>query len=159
MVLETEHETPTGRVRVVDCLALGHSRPMLVRLVEGVEGSVDMAVELIVRFDYGSIVPWVRTVDERWRAIAGPDGLELFTPVRLHGHGPTSSAEFTVAAGEQVPFVLGWFPSQRSAPRSRRRGRARRATPSRTGAVGRRAASTRARGASRCCVRCSRSRR
>ncbi|MDQ1381490.1 MAG: hypothetical protein QOJ71_2209 [Actinomycetota bacterium] len=111
MVLETEHATATGRVRVVDCLALGHSRPILVRLVEGLEGQVDMAVELIVRFDYGSIVPWVRQVEGRWHAIAGPDGLELVTPVRLRGHGVTSSAKFTVAAGEQVPFVLGWFPS------------------------------------------------
>jgi GH15 family glucan-1,4-alpha-glucosidase len=111
MVLETEHETPTGRVRVFDCLALGHSRPLLVRLVEGLEGTVDMTVELIVRFDYGSIVPWVRRVDDRWHAIAGPEGLELFTPVQLHGHGKTSTAQFTVAKGEQVPFVLGWFPS------------------------------------------------
>jgi len=115
MVLETEHETPIGRVRVIDCLALGHSRPLLVRLVEGLEGTVDMTVELIVRFDYGSIVPWVRRVDDRWHAIAGPEGLELFTPVQLHGHGKTSTAHFTVAKGEQVPFVLGWFPS--SAPR------------------------------------------
>ncbi len=112
MVLETEYTTPAGRVRVVDCLALGHSRPLLVRLVEGIEGSVDMQVELVVRFDYGAIIPWVRRVDDRWRAIAGPDGVELFTPVHLHGHGITSSATFSVAAGEQVPFVLGWFPSQ-----------------------------------------------
>ncbi|MCU1467474.1 MAG: hypothetical protein JWM72_3402 [Actinomycetia bacterium] len=111
MVLETEHTTSTGRVRVVDCLATGHSRPILVRLVEGLEGQVDMDVELIVRFDYGSIVPWVRQVEGRWHAIAGPDGLELVTPVRLRGHGVTSVAQFTVAAGEQVPFVLGWFPS------------------------------------------------
>jgi GH15 family glucan-1,4-alpha-glucosidase len=111
MVLETDHETASGRVRVVDCLALGHTRPLLVRLVEGLDGQVDMAVELIVRFDYGSIVPWVRRVDDRWRAIAGPEGLELCTPLRLHGRDLTSAAEFTIAAGEQVPFVLGWFPS------------------------------------------------
>jgi GH15 family glucan-1,4-alpha-glucosidase len=111
MVLETEHETDSGIVRVVDCLAMGHGRPLLVRLVEGVSGSVEMNVELVVRFDYGSIVPWVRRVEGRWRAIAGPEGLELYTPVRLHGRGQTSAAEFTVAAGEQVPFVLGWFAS------------------------------------------------
>ena len=111
MVLETVHETASGRVRVVDCLALGHVRPLLVRLVEGIEGQVELAVELIVRFDYGSIVPWVRRADERWRAIAGPDGLELYTPVHLEGRGATSAAEFTVAARESVPFVLGWFPA------------------------------------------------
>ena len=102
-------------MRVVDCLALGHARPLLARLVVGVEGHVDMDVELIVRFDYGSIVPWVRRVDDRWRAVAGPDGLELCSPVRLHGRGQTSGGEFTVAAGEEVSFVLGWFPSH--APR------------------------------------------
>ncbi len=111
MVLETEHVTATGRVRVIDCLALGHARPLLVRVVEGLEGRVDMTVELVVRFDYGSTLPWVRHVDDRWRAIAGPDGLELFTPVLLRGADRTSVAEFTVDAGEQVPFVLGWFPS------------------------------------------------
>jgi len=75
MVLETEHETTSGRVRVVDCLALGHSRPLLVRVVEGLDGQVDMAAELVVRFDYGSIVPWVHHVHDRWRAIGGPDGV------------------------------------------------------------------------------------
>ena len=111
LVLETEHTTTTGRVRVVDCLALDHERPCLVRLVEGIEGHVDVQVELVVRFDYGSIMPWVRRVDGRWRAIAGPDGLELATPVRLHGHDHTSIATFGVEAGDQVPLVLGWFPS------------------------------------------------
>jgi GH15 family glucan-1,4-alpha-glucosidase len=111
MVLETEHETASGRVRVVDCLAMGHARPLLVRLVEGLDGQVDIAVELIVRFDYGSIVPWVRRVDDRWLAVAGPDGLELSSPIRLEGRDLTSAAEFTIARGEQVPFVLGWYPS------------------------------------------------
>jgi GH15 family glucan-1,4-alpha-glucosidase len=112
MVLETEHTTATGRVRVVDCLAIGTPNPTLVRVVEGIDGEVEMAVELTVRFDYGSIVPWVRRVDGRWRAIAGPEGLELASPVRLRGRDMTSAATFTVAAGDQVPFVLGWFPSQ-----------------------------------------------
>jgi GH15 family glucan-1,4-alpha-glucosidase len=111
MVLETEHQTASGRMRVVDCLALGQTRPLLVRLVEGLDGQVEIAVELVVRFDYGSIVPWVHHVGDRWRAIAGPDGLELCTPVHLEGRGQTSAAELTVTAGDQVPFVLGWFPS------------------------------------------------
>jgi len=112
MVLETEHTTPTGRVRVVDCLALGEDRPTVVRLVEGLDGEVEMRVELVVRFDFGSIVPWVRRVDGRWRAVAGPDGLELVSPVRLHGRDHTSEATFTVGRGEHSPFVLGWFPSE-----------------------------------------------
>jgi GH15 family glucan-1,4-alpha-glucosidase len=116
MVLETEHETTSGVARVVDCLALGHARPLLVRVVEGLDGQVDMAVELVVRFDYGSIVPWVHHVHDRWRAVAGPDGLELCTPLHLHGRGQTSAADFTIAAGERVPFVLGWFPSSNPRP-------------------------------------------
>jgi GH15 family glucan-1,4-alpha-glucosidase len=116
MVLETEHATDNGRVRVVDCLALGLERPTLVRLVEGIDGTVDMDVELIVRFDYGHVVPWVKRVDEAWSAIAGPDGLELRSPVRLHGRDHTSTAALTVRAGEQVPFVLGWYPSHDPMP-------------------------------------------
>ena len=116
MVLETEHRTATGAVRVVDCLARGHARPTMVRLVEGVEGTVDMRLELIVRFDYGHIIPWVRRVDDAWHAVAGPSGLELQTPLHIHGKGNTTVAEFTVRAGEQVPFVLGWFPSNDPKP-------------------------------------------
>jgi GH15 family glucan-1,4-alpha-glucosidase len=110
MVLETVHTTPGGRVRVIDFLALDHARPALVRIVEGIEGSVDMHVELTVRFDYGSIVPWVHRVDGQWRAVAGPDGLELNTPVHVRGHDRTTTARFTIHSGEQVPFQLVWFP-------------------------------------------------
>src|SRR5258708_33889156 len=99
MVLETEHETTSGRVRVVDCLALGHSRPLLVRLVEGLDGQVEMAVELIVRFDYGAVVPWVRRADDRWRAVAGPDGPGLWSPGRWLGRAHTAAAAVRAAAG------------------------------------------------------------
>jgi GH15 family glucan-1,4-alpha-glucosidase len=110
MVLETIHETATGSARVVDCLALDQEFPTLVRLVEGITGTVDMHLELIVRFDYGSIVPWVRRVDGEWRAVAGPDGLQLVTPVHLHGRNFTTVASFSVDPGVRVPFVLSWFP-------------------------------------------------
>ena len=111
LVLETEHATESGRVRVTDCLARGTDRPTLVRLVEGLDGAVDMDLQLVVRFDYGSAVPWVRRVEGAWRAIAGPDGLELRTPVHLHGRQMSTVAEFPVSAGDKVPFVLGWFPA------------------------------------------------
>jgi GH15 family glucan-1,4-alpha-glucosidase len=111
MVLETEHDTDTGRVRVVDCLVPGRDRPLLVRLVEGMTGEVTMRMELIVRFDYGSIVPWVRQLNGAWQAVAGPDGLELRTPVALEGENLKTSAQFTVGRRDRVPFVLGWFPS------------------------------------------------
>ena len=97
MVLETEHDTPTGRVRVLDCLVMDRKRPLLVRVVKGLSGEVAMRVELVVRFDYGSIVPWVRTVDGVWSAIGGPDGLALHTPVDLHGEDLKTVGEFTVA--------------------------------------------------------------
>ena len=107
MVLETEHETTSGVARVVDCLALGHARPLLVRVVEGLDVQVDMAVELVVRFDYGSIVPWVHHVHDRWRAIAGPDGLELCTPLHIHGRGQTS------AGRDGYARMDGWMPALR----------------------------------------------
>jgi GH15 family glucan-1,4-alpha-glucosidase len=111
MVLETEHDTPTGRVRVVDCLAMGRDRPVLVRMVEGLSGEVAMRLELVVRFDYGSIVPWVRSGDGVWTAVAGPDGLELQTPVEVRGEDLKTVAEFSVKRRERVTFELGWFPS------------------------------------------------
>ncbi len=116
MVLETEHDTPTGRVRVLDCLVMGRKRPLLVRVVKGLSGEVPMRTELVVRFDYGSIVPWVRTVDGVWSAIAGPDGLALRTSVDLRGEDMKTVGEFTVARREQVSFVLGWFPSHDPEP-------------------------------------------
>ena len=116
MVLETEHDTDTGRVRVIDCLAMGRDRPLLVRIVEGISGDVAMAMELVVRFDYGSIVPWVRRLDGAWQAVAGPDGLELRTPVELIGENLKTTAEFTVGRRDRIPFVLGWFPSHDRQP-------------------------------------------
>jgi GH15 family glucan-1,4-alpha-glucosidase len=122
MVLETEHDTDTGRVRVIDCLVPRRERPLLVRIVEGIAGEVEMRMELVVRFDYGSIIPWVRRVDGAWRAIAGPDGLELYTPVDLKGENLKTTATFTVGRRDRVPFVLGWFPSHdpRPVPRGAR---------------------------------------
>jgi len=116
MVLVTEHDTETGRVRVVDCLAMRDGRPVLVRRVEGMSGFVSMRMELIVRFDYGSVIPWVSRRHGNWRAVAGPDGLEMETPVELRGQNLTTTAEFTVRRRERVPFVLGWFPSHDPQP-------------------------------------------
>ena len=78
-MLETELTTPTGVAHVVDCMPPRERAPDLVRIVEGVHGEVEMRMELIVRFDYGSIVPWVHQVDGRWRAIGGPDALSLWS--------------------------------------------------------------------------------
>ena len=73
LVLETEFATGTGVVRVVDCMPPGEDTPNVVRLVEGVQGEVEMRMELIIRFDYGWVVPWVRRADGLLTAVGGPD--------------------------------------------------------------------------------------
>jgi GH15 family glucan-1,4-alpha-glucosidase len=116
LVLETEFTTDTGVVRVVDCMPPGESIPNVLRLVEGVSGRVEMRMELILRFDYGWIVPWVRRVEGNLVAVGGPDAVTLHTPVEVEGRGLTSVAEFAVAAGDRVPFTLRWFPSHQPPP-------------------------------------------
>jgi GH15 family glucan-1,4-alpha-glucosidase len=111
LVLETEWETDEGMVRVVDCMPPRERTPDLVRVVEGVRGRVPMRMQLVIRFDYGAIVPWVRQGDDGLLAIAGPDALVLTTPVETRGEDLTTLAEFAVAEGESVPFVLTWSPS------------------------------------------------
>ena len=117
LVLETEHRTDDGVVRVIDCMPPRQSDPDVARIVEGVRGRVPMRMELTIRFDYGSIVPWVRHVQGSLHAIAGPDSVWLRTPVPVHGENWTTLAEFTVAEGERVPFMLTWHASHRQAPR------------------------------------------
>ena len=85
LVLESDFTTSTGTVRVTDCMPPRDRNPDIVRMVEGISGEVRMQMELVIRFDYGSIVPWVRTIDGVLRAIGGPDALSLWTPVRTHG--------------------------------------------------------------------------
>jgi GH15 family glucan-1,4-alpha-glucosidase len=116
LVLETEFATGTGTVRLVDCMPPDEDIPNVIRVVEGVDGQVAMRMELVIRFDYGWIVPWVHTVDGALRAVAGPDALTLHTPVTTHGENLTTVADFTVHAGERVPFVLTWHPSHTSPP-------------------------------------------
>jgi GH15 family glucan-1,4-alpha-glucosidase len=116
LVLATEYETATGIARIVDCMPPRGREPDLVRIVEGVSGEVPMRMELIVRFDYGSIVPWTRRIDGALRFVGGPDALSLFTPVATHGEDLTTRADFVVRAGERVPFLLVWHPSHEPTP-------------------------------------------
>ena len=117
LVLETEHRTDDGVVRVVDCMPPRQQDPDVARVVEGVRGRVPMRMELTIRFDYGSIVPWVRQMEGALHAIAGPDSVWLRTPVPVHGENLTTVAEFTIAEGERVPFMLTWHASHQRAPR------------------------------------------
>jgi GH15 family glucan-1,4-alpha-glucosidase len=117
LILESEWEVDGGRVRVIDFMPPRETKPDLVRIVEGLEGSVRMRTELIVRFDYGSVVPWMRRLDaESLLALGGPDGLLLRSPVELEPDDKTHVADFTVRAGDRVPFVLTWFPSHEDLP-------------------------------------------
>jgi GH15 family glucan-1,4-alpha-glucosidase len=111
LVLETEWDCPEGTVRVVDCMPVRDQSVDLVRMVEGVRGRVPMKMEFVVRFDYGSIVPWVYSAGGTIRIIAGPDALCLTTPVRVEGEDFRHRAEFTVEEGDRVPFVLAGYPS------------------------------------------------
>ncbi len=115
LVLATELETDGGTVRIVNCMPPRGHQADLVRIVEGVRGEVEMRMELVVRFDYGSIVPWVTSADGVVRAVAGPDAVSLFTPVPTQGRDLTTQATFTVRAGERVPFLLVWHPSHEPA--------------------------------------------
>jgi GH15 family glucan-1,4-alpha-glucosidase len=117
LVLETEYRTDDGVVRVVDCMPPRQWDPDVARVVEGVRGRVRMRMELTIRFDYGSIVPWVRHVDGALHAVAGPDSVWLRTPVPVWGENWTTLADFTVAEGERAPFMLTWHASHRPAPR------------------------------------------
>jgi GH15 family glucan-1,4-alpha-glucosidase len=116
LVLETEFSTPNGVVRVIDCMPPRQDEPDVVRVVEGVSGEVSMEMELVIRFDYGRTVPWVRQVDDHLGAIAGPDALALWSAVPTYGKDLTTRAEFTVRQGQRVPFVLMWHPSHLPAP-------------------------------------------
>ncbi|MGZ5163738.1 MAG: glycoside hydrolase family 15 protein [Burkholderiales bacterium] len=116
LVLETEFETATGTVSLVDFMPLRAHEPRLVRMVVGHSGRVTLRMQFIVRFDYGSVVPWVSKTEGGVRAIAGPDTIVLHTPVPLRGEGLTTVAEFTIAEGESVPFVMTWYPSHEPAP-------------------------------------------
>jgi GH15 family glucan-1,4-alpha-glucosidase len=111
LVLETEFETDDGSVRLIDFMPPRDRHLDLIRIVEGISGRVPMRMQLVIRFDYGRSVPWVRSIAGGTMAIAGPNALFLRTPVHHEGKDMTTVAEFSVAAGDSVPFVLNWYPS------------------------------------------------
>ncbi len=111
LVLTTEWETKTGTVRVTDFMPPRDQLPNLVRLVEGVSGKVEMRTELVLRFDYGRLVPWVRRVGGDLCAVSGPDAVCLRSSVPVHGEGLSTAGDFTIHEGETVSFVLSWHPS------------------------------------------------
>ncbi|MFC4857814.1 glycoside hydrolase family 15 protein [Actinophytocola glycyrrhizae] len=106
LVVESEWDTPEGTVRLLDCMPPRGEAADVVRIVEGVSGRVPMRMLLRLRFDYGHVVPWVRHHGTEMTAIAGPDAVWLHGSVPLTDDGDTTTAEFTVGAGERLAFVL-----------------------------------------------------
>ena len=117
LILETEFATADGVATLVDFMPVRGRNSDVVRLVVGKRGTVAMQTELIIRFDYGSSVPWVTRPSEGvLRAIVGPDMVVLRTPVELRGEDLTTRGAFTVSAGQTIPFVLTYAPSHLPPP-------------------------------------------
>jgi GH15 family glucan-1,4-alpha-glucosidase len=113
LVLETELETATGSLRLIDFMLYDDDErpPQLTRIVEGVAGHVPMRMELVLRFDYGSRVPWVTREHGVLQAIAGAERVRLYTPAHFAGHNMSTLAEFELRAGQRIPFTLTHSPS------------------------------------------------
>src|ERR1700722_13742968 len=109
LILETTCHTMSGVVRVTDFMPpRDHAAPVLVRLVEGIEGTVEMESILRLRFGYGKVGPGGMRNGNDIRAIAGPDSVCFHSPVRSVGKNLSHQATFDVKAGDRVPFVLSW---------------------------------------------------
>ncbi len=118
LVLETLWDGPDGSVLVTDFMPVRGEAPDVVRIVEGRSGTVAMCSELVLRLDYGHVVPWVRHTDGQLSAVAGPDAMWLRTPVPTHGEDDVSVSRFRVTAGQRIPFVLTWQASHLPAPQA-----------------------------------------
>jgi len=117
LILETEFETAEGSVVVIDFMPLRDGKSNIVRTVVGKRGRVKMQTHIVLRFDYGAIIPWVSRLDDgALRAIAGPDMILIRADVELHGEGFTTVADFTISEGERASFVMTWGPSHLAPP-------------------------------------------
>ncbi len=115
LILQTEWHSVGGVARTIDLMPPRTDAPVLVRIVEGISGAVEMESVLRLRFDYGKVIPWVRKIDHCINAVAGPNAVWLRTPVRMTGHNMAHEGIFVVRAGERVPFVLSWTLSHEGA--------------------------------------------
>ena len=116
LILETEFETQNGAVTLIDCMMPRNEVPEIGRVVIGTRGQVQMTMKLVIRFDYGLVVPWVQRTESGISAIAGPNMLALRTEVPLVGENLKTVANFTVSEGEKRSFGLTWFPSYKKEP-------------------------------------------
>jgi GH15 family glucan-1,4-alpha-glucosidase len=122
LILETIFETAEGLISVVDFMPFGgqelQRRVDLIRIVKGLKGSVRVHCELLLRFDYGHVIPWVRAHPGGITAIAGPNGIDITTSILLHGKDFKTRASFVVSEGESVPFTLTWYASHEKPPKA-----------------------------------------
>ncbi|MDX2186451.1 MAG: glycoside hydrolase family 15 protein [Opitutaceae bacterium] len=116
LILETTFETSTGVVRLIDFMPPNDAHHDLVRIVEGVSGTVALKFKLVIRFDYGLTVPWVEKIDGGLQAVAGPNSLVLRSEVAMQGRDLTTLADFTVEEGERKHFTLSWHHSHLRPP-------------------------------------------
>jgi GH15 family glucan-1,4-alpha-glucosidase len=116
LILETTFHTSTGSATLIDFMPIRDNEAAVVRIVEGRSGTVAFMMELVIRFDYGYIVPWVKRYDGGIAALGGSDGLSLWTPAELKGRDLATFADFTVREGDRVPFVLTYFHSHQPVP-------------------------------------------
>lgn len=116
LVLETVMTTADGSVAITDFMPPCHADPTIHRIVEGRTGTVRVDMELIVRFDYGSITPWVRSTGDGLIMMAGPEALRLHSPVPVEGRNMRSVASFQVDVGQRQSFSLTWFASSLPTP-------------------------------------------
>jgi GH15 family glucan-1,4-alpha-glucosidase len=132
LILETIFENEDGAVRLIDFMPIRERNSVhnsdrtsnIVRIVEGVRGSMDLRMVLALRFDYGRTIPWVTALDaardtardDAIRAVAGPTVAVLHSSVPLHGENLHTAAEFTVAKGDRATFTLTWGESHKPDP-------------------------------------------
>ncbi len=116
LVLDTTFHVDGGSVTVTDCMPIRDKVPHVLRVVKGVSGKVRMRTELVARFDYGSIVPWVRKYDHGIIAVAGPDSLHVASEIPLRGEDFKTVGDFDVSPGQTVAMALSWHPSHMTRP-------------------------------------------
>ncbi|HXU65488.1 MAG TPA: glycoside hydrolase family 15 protein [Polyangia bacterium] len=118
LILETEMETDTGVCRLIDFMPVRGHAPDIVRIVEGVRGTVPMKSDLVIRFDTGRVVPWVRRHHDAVVAIAGPDALCIRGDIEMHGENLATVSEFELKPAQRRAVVMTWFPSNEGLPKA-----------------------------------------
>jgi GH15 family glucan-1,4-alpha-glucosidase len=117
LILETRFETSDGAVTLIDFMSQRGSGSRIIRIVRGETGRVPMHAQLVLRFGYGAVVPWVSRLDAHTiSGIAGPDSVVLRSNVRMHGENMRTVGDFTVGAGETAHFTLTYAPSHDEPP-------------------------------------------